>query len=73
VLRTKTADVNPGSELGNDLKEMFLVANVYRHGDGPSATELKNLHPAAGYTLRRNTSIYCPRTAKTANTPAATG
>ncbi|MCP2091987.1 UNVERIFIED_ORG: hypothetical protein J2Y81_008093 [Paraburkholderia sediminicola] len=45
MLCTKTADVDPGSELGNDLKEMFLVANVYRHGDGPSATELKKFAP----------------------------
>jgi len=31
--------------LGHTLVEMFLVANVFRHGDGPSVTELRSHAP----------------------------
>jgi len=44
-LCAKTDDVELRSDLRDNFKEMFLVANVYRHGDGTSATELKEFAP----------------------------
>lgn len=38
-------DVGQG-ELGADLTEMFLVANVVRHGEGSSCEKLKTIAPA---------------------------
>ncbi len=38
-------DLNDGP-LGDDLAEMFLVANVYRHGDGTSVDDLRAHAPA---------------------------
>lgn len=32
--------------MGADLTEMFLVANVVRHGEGSSCEELKTIAPA---------------------------
>lgn len=34
------------SELGADLTEMFMVANVVRHGEGSSCEKLKTIAPA---------------------------
>ncbi len=34
-----------GGGLGLNLTELFLVANVFRHGDGPSITELREHSP----------------------------
>ncbi|HDR9053168.1 TPA: hypothetical protein QDB02_000865 [Burkholderia vietnamiensis] len=45
ALCTKTGDVELSSDLREDIKEMFLVANAYRHGDGSSATDLKKFSP----------------------------
>ncbi|MBB2984637.1 hypothetical protein [Paraburkholderia tropica] len=45
VLCMKTGNVELSQDLSDDIKEMFLVANVYRHGDGRSVIALKNLAP----------------------------
>lgn len=37
-------DLDQG-DLGRNLTELFLVANVFRHGDGPSVTELRDHSP----------------------------
>lgn len=34
-----------GGDLGQNLVELFLVANVFRHGDGPSVNELRDHSP----------------------------
>lgn len=34
-----------GGNLGRNLTELFLVANVFRHGDGPSVKELRDFAP----------------------------
>jgi hypothetical protein len=40
------ADVDlSSSRLGHNLVEMFLVANVYRHGDGSSLKDLRDHAP----------------------------
>jgi len=45
ALCAKTGDVEFDPDLSDTLKEMFLVANAYRHGDGRSTTELKEFAP----------------------------
>jgi len=45
LLCTKARGVELKHDLSDDLKEMFLVANVYRHGDGKSVTDLKICAP----------------------------
>jgi hypothetical protein len=42
----READINLADKcLGHVLIEMFLVANVFRHGDGPSVAELRSHSP----------------------------
>jgi len=42
----READINLADKcLGQVLIEMFLVANVFRHGDGPSVAELRSHSP----------------------------
>jgi hypothetical protein len=45
ALCMKTGDIELSCDLNQDIKEMFLVANVYRHGDGRSVTALKKCAP----------------------------
>lgn len=40
------AGINGKGELGADLTEMFMVANVVRHGEGSSCEDLKTIAPA---------------------------
>lgn len=45
-LCARAADVDlQDGPIGYDLVEMFLVANVYRHGDGPSVENLRSHAP----------------------------
>ena len=47
--------------MGDDLVEMFLVANVYRHGDGGSVRDLVKLAPERwSYDPRRYIDILPP-------------
>lgn len=46
ALCAKHAGIDLGKgELGADLREMFMVANVVRHGEGPSCEKLKTIAP----------------------------
>lgn len=42
----EAGNINLNNSFSNDLTEMFLVANVYRHGDGRSVTKLRTHAPA---------------------------
>lgn len=47
VLCAERAGIDVGQgELGADLTEMFMVANVVRHGEGSSCEKLKTIAPA---------------------------
>ncbi len=47
ALCAERAEIDVGQgELGADLTEMFLVANVVRHGEGSSCEKLKTIAPA---------------------------
>ena len=47
VLCAKRAGIDVGhGKLGADLTEMFMVANVVRHGEGSSCEKLKTIAPA---------------------------
>lgn len=47
TLCAKRAGIDLGqSEVGTDLTEMFMVANVVRHGEGTSCERLKTIAPA---------------------------
>lgn len=47
ALCAERAEIDVGQgELGADLTEMFMVANVVRHGEGSSCEKLKTIAPA---------------------------
>jgi hypothetical protein len=50
-----------GRRLGHTLIEMFLVANVFRHGDGRSKTDLRDHSPELwNYSRTRHVDLLPP-------------